>query len=340
MRRIRIGMMGLGHIGRQIFKLALGDESFDVVAVSDIGRPDILRHLLDKEMGRGCGVRLEDNYLVGENSRARLLSAEKPGEIPWDVFGVDCVIDATGRFRSRAELAPHLASGAARVVTSMLPVDEIDRVVLRGVNHQQIERSDRIVSAGSASTTATALALQVLLERYGIEHASMTSVHAYTSDQSLQDYAGADFRRSRSGARNIIPNDAPALRWIQELLPQLRGRMTAYALNVPVQVGSMLDITVSLRDHGVDIDEVRKLYSEAARAQPDLVEVTEDPIVSSDVRACGAALLVDLKGSMPAGSRMLKILAWHESLGHARGILGVIRAYSQLDSQLDREAAQ
>lgn len=339
MSRIRIGMMGLGHVGRQIYKLALKDESFEVVAVSDIGRPDILRHLLDKEMGHTGEVRLEDNCLVGSGSRTRLMSAERPGEIPWDVFEVDFVIDATGRFRSSADLSPHLEAGAARVVTSMLPVDEIDRVILFGVNHEEIEREDRIVSAGSASTTATALALKILSERYPIKHASMTSVHAYTSDQSLQDYAGADYRRSRSGARNIIPNDAPALRWIQQLMPGLQGRMTAYALNVPVQTGSMLDITVSLKDREADIDSVRNLFVDAARAQPELIETTADPIVSSDVRGCDKSLLVDLKGCMPAGSRMLKILAWHESLGHARRVLDVVRAYAKLDDKIDREAA-
>ena len=339
MSRIRIGMMGLGQIGRQIFRLALGDERFDVVAVSDIGQPEILRHLLDKDMGRSGEVRLENNSLVSAGSRARMLSGEKPGEIPWDVFEVDCVIDATGRFRSRGDLAPHLDNGAARVVTSMLPVDEIDRVVLFGVNEEEMAREDRIVSAGSASTTATALALKILSDRYAIEHATMTSVHAYTSDQSLQDYAGADYRRSRSGARNIIPNDTPALGWIQRLMPQLQGRMTAYALNVPVQTGSMLDITVSLADGKPDIDEVRELFRNAAKARPELIETTDDPIVSSDVRDCGKSLLVDLKGCMPAGARMLKILAWHESLGHASRILDAIGAYSKIDANSAREAA-
>ena len=339
MSRIRIGMMGLGQVGRQIFRLALGDDDFDVVAVSDIGKPEILRHLLDKDMGHSGEVRLEDNCLVSSGSRARLLSAEKPGEIPWDVFGVDFVIDATGRFRSRADLAPHLDNGAGRVVTSMLPVDEIDRVILSGVNEDEMARKDRMVSAGSASTTATALTLKTLLQRHPIEHATMTSVHAYTSDQSLQDYAGADYRRSRSGARNIIPNDAPALHWIQQLMPQLQGRMTAYALNVPVQTGSMLDITVSLGDGKADIDEIRALFRQAAKARPELIETTDDPIVSSDVRGCDKSLLVDLKGCMPAGARMLKILAWHESLGHARRILDVTRAYSKLDGKTRREAA-
>jgi len=339
MERLRLGMMGLGQIGRQIYRLALADARFELVAISDIGRSDILKHLLDKELGRSGEVRLDDNHLVSSGTRTRLMHVERPGEIPWDVFEVDFVIDATGRYSSRAGLKPHLDSGAHRVVTSTLPGDDLDRVILYGVNQQQIASEDRIVSAGSASTTATALTLQTLLGRYGIEHASMTSVHAYTSDQSLQDYAAADFRRSRSGASNIIPNDTPALHWIQRLMPQLQGRMTAYALNVPVQSGSMLDITVSLNERGVDPDEVRGLFVEAARANPELIETTSDPIVSSDVRGCDKSLLVDLQGSIPAGERMFKILAWHESLGHARRILDVIACYAELDGKISKEAA-
>lgn len=331
MGSIRIGMMGLGQIGRQLFKLSLQDERFDVVAISDIGQPEILCHLLDKEMGQTGEIRLQDNYLVGENCRTRLMPSVHPTEIPWDVFDTDFVIDATGRFRSAAKLAPHLANGAKRVVTSALPEGEIDRVILYGVNDDQARREDRIISAGSASTTAAALALKIISNQYQIEHASMTSVHAYTSDQSLQDYAGADYRRSRSGAKNIIPNATPALHWIQNLIPNLDGKMTAYALNVPVQAGSMLDLTVALSEPLGNIDTIKQLFIDAAQTHPTLIETTNDPIVSSDVKSNPHSLLVDLQGSMQAGSRMFKLLAWHETLGHAHRILDVIAGYAELD---------
>ena len=332
MSSIRIGIMGCGGIGRQLYKLAASDNRFDVVAIADIGQPEILEHLLDVTMGHSGEVQLEGNYLVSANQKTRLMPTNQPNEIPWDMFGVDVVIDATGRFRSATELQPHLQNGADRVFTSMLPIGDIDRVVLFGVNDKEASAADRIISAGSGTTTATALALQVLGEVYEINHATMTSVHAYTSDQSLQDYAGADYRRSRSGAENIIPNTTPALECLQQVLPQLRGKMSGYALNVPVQVGSMLDITVSLQEPPTSIEAIRELFVDAALRYPNVVGTVNDPIVSSDVRGDPHSLLVDLQGSMLAGQSMVKLLAWHESLAHAHRLLDVVNHYAELDS--------
>ena len=182
MSALRIGIMGFGRIGRQLYRLAASDARFEVVAISDIGRPEILAHLLDVTMGHTGEITLVGNYLVGNGQRTRLMPANLPSEIPWDMFDVDVVIDATGKFRTAAELEPHLHSGAKRVFLSTLPEGDIDRVVLYGVNQHQAQAEDQIVSAGSGSTTATALALQVFAENYELEHATMTSVHAYTSD--------------------------------------------------------------------------------------------------------------------------------------------------------------
>jgi len=338
MTAIRIGIMGFGLIGRQLYKLAAGDSRFEVVAISDIGQPEILTHLLDVTMGHTGEVQLHRNCLVNGDQRTRLMPTNRPNEIPWDMFDINVVIDATGRFRSAPELEPHLRNGAKRVFTSMLPLDDIDRVVLYGVNHDQAKPSDRIVSAGSGSTTATALALKVIAEKYQIDHATMTSVHAYTSDQSLQDYAGADYRRSRSGAENIIPNETPALEWLQRVLPDLKGKITGYALNVPVQVGSMLDITVSLSNPPDSLEEFRELFVDAANRHPQVIGTVDDPIVSSDVRGDPHSLLVDLPGSMLAGKSMVKLLAWHESLAHAQRLLDVVLTYEKLDSALDAES--
>ena len=341
MSRIRIGLMGLGHIGRQIYRLATQDNRFEVVAVSDIGKPEILCHLLNKSMGQADTVKLTGNYLLHQGCRTRLLSADHPTEIPWDVFGadfVDFVVDATGKFRSVEELTPHLVNGAKRVLCSSLPEHTADRVVLSGVNENAMRASDRIISAGSASTTAAALALRTISDRFEIQHGSMTSVHAYTSDQSLQDYAGADYRRSRSGAANIIPNSTPALHWIQQALPVLNGKMTGFALNVPVQLGSMLDLSVALVASDVPLDQIRELFVAAANAKPRLIATTSEPIVSSDVKASPHSLLVDILGCMKAGTSIYKIMGWHSSLGHAHRILDVLSAYTELDQSENREA--
>ncbi|MEM7220968.1 MAG: glyceraldehyde 3-phosphate dehydrogenase NAD-binding domain-containing protein [Pseudomonadota bacterium] len=339
MKPIRIGLMGFGQVGRQIYRLALADERFEVVAISDIGKPEILLNLLTKSRGRKTDATLSGNYLVAGGSRARLMSANLPNEIPWDVFGVDVVVDATGIFRSRDDLAPHIGNGAHRVITSVLPIGELDRVVLYGVNNDQAVASDRIVSAGSASTTASALLLRAFCERWPLEQASMTSVHAYTSDQSLQDYAGPDIRRSRSGAENIIPNSTPAREWVERTLPELGGRFSAYALNVPVQVGSLLDITVVTRDSAPRVEEANVFFEQVAAEKARLLATTRDPIVSSDVRGTTQSLIVDLDATMRAGSKMLKLIAWHETLGHAQRILDVAGLYALLDANRLAEAS-
>ncbi|MFW6093941.1 MAG: glyceraldehyde 3-phosphate dehydrogenase NAD-binding domain-containing protein [Pseudomonadota bacterium] len=340
MSKVRIGLMGFGRVGRQLYALALDDPRFEVVAISDVGQPWILHHLLTKSTGRDGEVRLEGNYLVSEHGRTRLMPADHPNEIPWDVFGVDTVVDATGRFRSARELTPHLHNGARRVVLSVLPEDDhIDRIVLYGVNEGDARAEDQVVSAGSASTTAAALTLKTLADAHAVEQASITSVHEYTSDQSLQDYAGPDYRRSRSGAKNVIPNTTPARPWVQRALPELDGRVTGYALNVPVQIGSMLDVTVAFRDPEVDPEVVNALFRAAAEARPALIQVVSDPIVSSDVKGLATSLLQDQMATMKAGRHMVKVIGWHETLGHARRILDVAGLYSDLDDARQQEAS-
>jgi glyceraldehyde 3-phosphate dehydrogenase len=332
--KIKLGLMGFGRIGRQIYGLAQASEQFEVTAISDIGQPQILCHLLNKTLGKNSDIKLEANHLVSAQGRSRLMPTDRPAEIPWDAFGVDIVIDATAKFRTRESLDPHIQNGAGRVITSVLPEDPLDRVVLYGVNEQSATAKDQIISAGSASTTAAALAIRTVNRAFDLNHASMTSVHAYTSDQSLQDYAGEDYRRSRSGAENIIPNNTPALAWLQTLLPEMNSRLTGYALNVPVQTGSMIDLTMSLQDSIDDINVLKALFLEAAEQRPDLVATTNDPIVSSDVRGSAVSLLVDLKGSMLAGKHIFKLIGWHETLGHAKRILDVANLYHELDRQV------
>lgn len=339
MNPIRIGLMGFGRVGRQLYSLALADDRFEVVAISDIGKPKILHHLLGKTLGEHRPVELVDNYLICAGSRSRLMPADHPNEIPWDVFGVDVVVDATGRFASYEELVPHLQNGAPRVITSALPEDEIDRVILFGVNDDEARATDCVVSAGSASTAATALLLKTIHESWHIEQASMTSVHAYTSDQSLQDYAGPDIRRSRSGAENIIPNSTPARIWVQRAFPAIANRFSAYALNVPVQVGSMLDVTVVLAEEGNSVETMNALFEKAAAAQPRLMQTTRDPIVSSDVRGASQSLIMDLDATMQAGAKLFKLIAWHETLGHAQRILDVAGLYAGLDLKNISEAS-
>jgi glyceraldehyde 3-phosphate dehydrogenase len=325
--------MGFGMVGRQLYQHALEGDVFEVAAISDVGSPEILHYLLTRDV-REPECRLEHNRLVNDKFSTRMLRADRPHEVPWDAFDVDAVIDATARFRSRAEMQAHLDNGAHRVLISTLPLDHIDRLVIPGINERDIRQSDRMISAGSASTTAMALVLRVLSDRLRIAFATMTSVHAYTSDQVLQDYAGADYRRSRSGAENIIPNISEAPRWVEHVLPQLAGKLSGYALNVPVQKGSLLDLSIVFEDEGVTVKDVNGAMIEAAEREPDLIGVARDPIVSSDVIGCWQSVLFDLHATMKAGKRMIKTLSWHESRGHANRILDVLERYARLDQEV------
>src|SRR3989337_1815394 len=233
--KIRIGIMGLGQIGRHLYHLALESDDSEIVAVADIGKPEIIQYLLKSDGVEELSSELRDNYLVNERFRTRMLQLARPGEVPWDVLNVDCVVDATGRYRRRQDMEAHLRAGAGRVILASLPAEPIDRVVIPGLNETSAVSGDRLISAGSATTNAFALLLQSLDKALGVDCASMTTVHAFTSDQSLQDYAHEDFRRSRSAAKNIIPNNNESARWVERILPKFSGKLSGYALNLPRQ---------------------------------------------------------------------------------------------------------
>jgi len=329
--KIRIGIMGLGLIGRHLYHLALESSDAEIVAVADIGKPEIIQYLLKSDGVEEPSSDLRDNYLINEKFRTRMLQLARPGEVPWDVLNVDCVVDATGRYRRRQDIEAHLRAGARRVILASLPAEPIDRVVIPGINESSAASSDKMISAGSATTNAFALLLRSVDRALGVDCASMTTVHAYSSDQSLQDYAHEDFRRSRSAAENIIPNNNESARWVEFVLPKFAGKLSGYALNVPVQQGSLLDLNCVMQDGAVTVEQVNQAMRAAAAEQPVLIGATDDPIVSSDVIGCRQSLLFDARATIKAGKRIVKVLAWYESLGHACRLLDVIRLYNSLD---------
>lgn len=329
---VKIGLMGMGQIGRQLYHLAALSDDLEITAVSDIGASDVLHYLLSTDSGESVSCELDGNYLRNQRFSTRLMQADRPGEVPWDVFDVDVVIDATNRFRQQREMRAHLKAGAPRVIISQLPVSDIDRLVLIGLNEDTVQAQDRMISAGSATTTALALALAVVDEAFGVESASLTSVHAYSSDQALQDYAGVGFRRSRSAAENIIPNTNQSALWVEKVLPQFAGKLSGFALNVPVQKGSLLDLDVVVSDSSATIEGINAAMAAAVERWPGQLAVTDDPIVSSDVIGNTCSLLFDSRGTIKAGQRIFKLLGWYESLGHAARILDVVRLYRELPS--------
>ena len=329
---IKLGLMGFGQIGRMIYQLAQHQPDIEITAIADIGEPHILCYLLQAELSDPASFRLEGNYLVNPHYRSRMLRTDSPGEVPWDTFGVDLVIEATGQFRDRASLEAHLHAGSPRVLARTLPTELIDRIIVPGINESSINPNDRIISAGSATFGAAALLLQAVTEVAPVDSVSITSIHSYSSDQPVQDYAGSDYRRSRSAAENIIPNTHEAGNWLPNLLPHLEGRVTTSALNVPIQRGSLLDVSLAFSDDTITVDAVNDAIRSAARSRPELIQVSEDPIVSSDVIGQSCTVLFDAPGTIKAGSRMIKLLGWYENLGHAARLLDVTRLYTEMEA--------
>ncbi|MDH4039055.1 MAG: glyceraldehyde-3-phosphate dehydrogenase [Gammaproteobacteria bacterium] len=332
---IRVGIMGFGQTGRQIYELASRSDDVEVVAVADIGKPEILHYLLGAEVKEPQRHELHGNFLVNPGFRTRLLQIDRPAEMPWDIFGVDMVIDSTGKYRDTSYMQDHLGNGAPRVLLRTLPTDGIDRIVIPGINDAEAAATDCMISAGSATTTALCLLLHVLSRSFTIECGSMTTIHSYTSDQALQDYAGSDIRRSRSAAENIIPNSHEAGAWLGRILPRFDGKFLTSALNVPIHEGCLLDVNLVLGDAEVGVEDINQAMRDAKL--PGIIGVVEDPIVSSDVIGNPLSLLFDTKGTLKAGNNIIKTLSWYENLGHAARLLDVVRIYRQLDVQ--QEAA-
>ncbi len=333
LKTMKIGIMGFGRIGRDFFKLAQKNPKIDITAVVDLGKPEILNYLLNSD-GIENPVHLEGNYLVSGNSQTRIVHAIQPSHVPWDAFDVDIVVDATHKYCSASQMQGHLDSGANRVIISALPRDEIDRIVVNGVNDHTISVDDKLISAGSSTTNALAIMLKIMSENFPLEYAMMTTVHAYTSDQPLQDTVGRSFRRSRSAAENIIPNTTPSPTCIEYILPEFKDKVEGIALNVPVPKGSCLDLTLIFKESSVTVEDVNNIMDRSAIDDPNLVGVTDDPIVSCDAIGNTKSLIFDKKATMKSSKNMIKVLCWYDNgLGHAQQIMDTVMAYYLLDQK-------
>ncbi|MBE9480320.1 MAG: glyceraldehyde-3-phosphate dehydrogenase [Bacteroidetes bacterium] len=334
MKKIRLGLMGFGEIPRHIYRLCLEDNLIEVVAISEIGKPEILHYLLVAETKGSIDVQLDGNFLVSKNGKARFVHGIEPGDVPWDIFNVDFIVDSTGKYKSMSDMQRHINAGAKKVILSNLPNDKIDRIVIMGVNEHTIKTSDKLISAGSATTNATAIMLKIFEENFGVDYAMLTTVHSYTSDQPLRDKASDDYRRSRSAAENIIPNETPSPYWIQKIMPEFKGKIAGTALNVPVPNGSLLDLTTVFKNSNISINDINIAIEKASKKLPDIIQVEDDPIVSTDVIDNRHSVVYDKRATMHSPIRMVKTLTWyHAAMAMAARIIDIILAYNKLSTK-------
>ncbi|MFH1851951.1 MAG: glyceraldehyde 3-phosphate dehydrogenase NAD-binding domain-containing protein [Candidatus Neomarinimicrobiota bacterium] len=332
---VKIGLVGFGRIGRNLYRIGYNNPNYQFVAISDIGQPEALHYLLMRDSVHGPMPEkaiLEDNHLILGAQKSRILKGGNPGDIPWDAYDVDVVIDATGKFRERAVLQKHLDEGAKRVIITVPPIDEIDRIVVVGVNEKDISINDKLVTCTSSTVHVLALMLKILDAEYGVRRAMMTTVHAYTSDQPLADTAHSDLRRSRSAVENIIPNQTWAPGIVEKILPKFKGKLDGIAFNVPVADGSCIDLTAEL-DKVPTIDELNAAVKCASLGElAGIVGYTDDPIVSGDVIGIRETLIHDARATMVINNKLVKTVSWFDNgWGYSKRILETIDAYQRLE---------
>jgi glyceraldehyde 3-phosphate dehydrogenase len=340
---IRVGLMGFGRIGKNIFRQVYERDDIDVVAISDLGDPESIAYLLtfDTIYHRfPAPVKLDGKYLSAGRQRARLLKGARPDEMPWDAFGVDVVVEATHQYRRRAELEGHIDSGAKRVILSTPAVDSIDRTIIHGVNHESLRPEDRIISCGSSTTHVLGLLLKILDEAFGVERAMMTTVHAYTSDQKLSDAVARNLRRSRSAAQNLIPNWSWSPAVIQEIMPHLKGKVDGMAVNVPVPNGSNLDLVALLRS-GPDAAQVNAVVRQAAEGPyARWLEYAVEPLVSSDVIGSARSAVFDSLATQTLKGGLARTVSWFDNgWGYAARIVETLETLARFDGNTRRREA-
>ncbi|MVU77937.1 type I glyceraldehyde-3-phosphate dehydrogenase [Nocardia sp. ET3-3] len=317
---VRVGINGFGRIGRNFFRAveaqkALGTTDIEIVAVNDLTDNKTLATLLkyDSILGRlPQDVSLDGDYIVVGDQRIRALEIkEGPSALPWGDLGVDVVVESTGIFTSAAKAKGHLAAGAKKVIISAPATDE-DITIVMGVNDDKYDGSQNIISNASCTTNCLGPIAKVLNDSFGIERGLMTTVHAYTQDQNLQDAPHKDLRRARAAALNIVPTGTGAAKAIGLVLPELLGKLNGYALRVPVPTGSLTDLTVDLRK-AATVDEVNAAMKAAAEGpMKGILKYNVDPIVSSDIVTDPHSSIYDAPLTQVIDNQV-KVASWYDN---------------------------
>jgi glyceraldehyde 3-phosphate dehydrogenase len=313
----RIGINGFGRIGRNFYRaLKAKGSGLEVVAVNDLGDANTMAHLLkyDSVLGPlGKEVKVTDDGFSVEGEAIKLLSERDPADLPWGDLDIDVVIESTGFFTKRADAMKHIQGGAKKVIISA-PAKEEDITIVMGVNDREYDADKhQIISNASCTTNCVVPLTKVLQDNWGIEKGFMTTCHAYTNDQNTLDLARDDLRRARAAAINIIPTTTGAAKAAALAMPELKGRLDGLSLRVPVPDGSITDL-VAVIGAEVSRDEVNNAYREASQSagMKNIMEYTEDPIVSSDIVGNPHSCIIDGLSTMTNGN-LVKVLGWYDN---------------------------
>lgn len=310
----KIAINGFGRIGRLTFRNLIESDKVEIVAINDLTAVDMLAHLLkyDSAHGRFNGtVEHTENSLIVNGKEITVYAQRDPETLPWAELNIDVVIESTGFFRDAEGMGKHIKAGAKKVALSAPASGDIKTIVL-GVNDGELTADDTMVSNASCTTNCLSPMAKVLDEKFGIESGFMCTIHAYTSDQRIQDAPHSDKRRARAAAVNMIPTSTGAAKAVALVLPQLKGKLDGYAMRVPTITGSATDLTVTLSKK-VTAEEVNAAMKEAAKGPlKGILMYTEDPIVSSDIVGDKHSCIFDA-GITSVKGNLVKVLGWYDN---------------------------
>ncbi len=333
---MRIAINGFGRIGRSVFRLLNKKEGVEVVAINDLADSEVLTYLLRHDTVMGPfeePAEMQGGMMVTPTQKVKMTEIPNPAELPWKEMGIDFVVEATGRFRKRAEIAQHIEAGARKVLLTVPAKDEIDATIVLGVNNEDLKAEHQIVSNASCTTNCLAPLAYVLDKEFGIEYGLMTTVHAYTNDQRLADVPHSDWRRSRAAAENTIPTTTGAARAVGKVMPQLAGKLDGMAMRVPVPNGSVVDL-VTIMSRDVTVEEVREAVR--AAAQTDRLKATlryaTEALVSTDIVGDPHSSIFDSEYTSVLEGNMLKTLSWYDNeWGYSNRVVDLLDCMYALD---------
>lgn len=338
-----IAINGFGRIGRNVLRAWFENPknfAFNIVAINDVADVETLIHLFkyDTTHGRFKGeVELcyinEQAYLHISSGQLQLKvqvhNCENPEQLPWDALNIDVVLECTGLFRSREAATKHLTAGAKRVIIGAAPFDSVDAAIVYGVNHLEVKATDRIISGVSCTTQALVPLVKILDDTFGIDTALMTEIHAVTADQSVLDHAHRDLRRARASGQNIIPTTSSALGALKRVMPKMENRIDGYSIRVPTINVAAIDLSFVSQTE-ITSQTVNDALIDAARNQyAEIMQVTDEALVSSDFNHSPYSLIVDLTQTMVVGHQA-KVFAWYDNeWGYANRLLDLCESFTQ-----------
>ncbi|MGG1660943.1 type I glyceraldehyde-3-phosphate dehydrogenase [Brevibacillus sp. NRS-1366] len=313
---VKVGINGFGRIGRNVFRAALANPNVEIVAVNDLTDAHTLAHLLKYDSVHGVldlSVEAGENTLIVGGKEMKVLAERDPAQLKWADYGVEIVVESTGRFTKREDAAKHLEGGAKKVIISA-PATNEDITVVMGVNEEKYDPAQHtVISNASCTTNCLAPYAKVLNEKFGIVRGLMTTVHSYTNDQQILDLPHKDLRRARAAAENIIPTSTGAAKAVALVLPELKGKLNGFAMRVPTPNVSVVDLVVELKTNAT-VDEINNALKEAAEGPlKGILGYSEEPLVSSDYNGNPASSTIDALSTMVLEGNMAKVVSWYDN---------------------------